>query len=65
VEAVYLGDRVWLFTKNPGKIGCEFRELPKPVPGISPQEAQKSPPFLAAVESVAGAFRKIEQNQMG
>ncbi|HEX3048718.1 MAG TPA: ABC transporter ATP-binding protein [Bacillota bacterium] len=60
VEAVYLGDRVFLFSKSPGRISQEFKDLPLPIPGESPLIRQKAPEFLAAVDMVADAFRKVE-----
>lgn len=62
IEAVYLGDRVWLFSKSPGKIVHEFRDIPVPVPGESPLEVQKSASFQSAVDRVAAVFRKIEED---
>jgi NitT/TauT family transport system ATP-binding protein len=62
IEAVYLGDRVWIFTKSPGTIGKEFKDIPLSVPGIPPIEAQKARPFLDAVDRVAEDFRKVEAN---
>ncbi|MCL6590625.1 MAG: ABC transporter ATP-binding protein [Firmicutes bacterium] len=63
VEAVYLGDRVWLFTKAPGRIFQEFKDLPLPVPGEPPAIRQKDPEFLAAVETVAQAFHQVESGK--
>lgn len=60
VEAVYLGDRVWVFTRTPGRIAREFRDLPLAAPGVSPLEFQKSRDFQLAVERVAQNFREIE-----
>lgn len=61
-EAVYLGDRLWMFSKAPGKIVKEFNHLPIPVPGESPLAKQKSQEFLNIVEEVADEFRKIQAN---
>ena len=59
IEAVYLGDRVWVFTAAPGTIGKEVsREIPY-TRDISPLEAQSRPEFKDAVERVAGEFRRI------
>ncbi len=60
IEAVYLGDRVWIFTKQPGKIAVEFDEIPAPVPGVSPLETQQSKEFRDIVSEVADMFRQIE-----
>ena len=59
-EAVYLGDRVWIFSPSPGRIAHEIRGLPLPVPGVPPLEAQRKPEFTAAVEAVSAEFRRIE-----
>jgi NitT/TauT family transport system ATP-binding protein len=60
-EAVYLGDRVWIFTRPPGKIGYEFRDIPVSPPGVPPIEFQKSPAFQDAVQKVAVEFRAVDQ----
>lgn len=59
-EAVYLGDCVWIFSQGPGKIAAEFKNLPLPSPGVHPLEIQRTSEFLAVVEEVSEAFRKIE-----
>jgi NitT/TauT family transport system ATP-binding protein len=59
IEAVYLGDRVWIFTPAPGRIGVEIaREIPY-TRDQSPLEAQSRPEFKDAVEAVAREFRRI------
>jgi len=60
MEAVYLGDRVWIFTRAPGRIGHEFRDIPTTPPGISTLEFQRSQEFQAAVERVAEEFRRVD-----
>lgn len=60
IEAVYLGDCVWIFSKAPGKIALEFKDLPLPEPGIHPLHVQRTPEFLAKVEEISEHFRKIE-----
>ena len=61
VEAVYLGDRVWIFTPSPGRIGAEFRgEIPF-TRNQDPLEAQSSAGFKEIVARVAQRFREIEQ----
>jgi ABC-type nitrate/sulfonate/bicarbonate transport system ATPase subunit len=62
-EAVYLGDRVWIFSKSPGKIAKEFKDLPVPPPGVHPLEIQRTAKFLERVEEVSEAFRKIESGE--
>ena len=60
IEAVYLGDRVWIFTTPPGRIGTEFRDIPTTPPGVSILEFQRSSQFQAAVEKVAEEFRRVD-----
>ena len=60
-EAVYLGDRVWIFCRPPGRIYKEFRDVPLPQPGESPLEAQKRPEFQAVVQRVADEFRSVDR----
>jgi NitT/TauT family transport system ATP-binding protein len=60
-EAVYLGDRVWIFTQTPGRIGKEFRDIPPSQPGVPPLEFQKSLEFQAAVQKVAEEFRIVDR----
>lgn len=60
IEAVYLGDCVWIFSKAPGKIVREFAELPLPQKDVHPLDVQRSPEFLKYVEEVSHAFREIE-----
>lgn len=62
VEAVYLGDRVWLFSAGPGRLVREFKDLPPRVPGRPPIELQKEPHFLAVVDKVAAEFAKVQHN---
>ncbi|MCE5230873.1 ABC transporter ATP-binding protein [bacterium] len=61
VEAVYLGDRVWLFSQGPGRIVKEFKDLPPRVPGKSPLESQKDADFLKVVDHVADEFAKVQR----
>ncbi len=60
-EAVYLGDRVWIFTQAPGRIGKEFKDIPTSQPGMPPLEFQKSPVFQEAVQKVAEEFRIVDR----
>ena len=63
IEGVFLGDRVWLFSRAPGRIVKEFRDLPAPAPGVHPLQVQRTPAFLEAVERVSAVFRKIEAGE--
>jgi NitT/TauT family transport system ATP-binding protein len=66
-EAVYLGERVWIFTPAPGQIAYDIREMIPPSQGVKPLEAQERPDFKNAVRVVTEAFRKmiVEQMQAG
>jgi ABC-type nitrate/sulfonate/bicarbonate transport system ATPase subunit len=63
VEAVFLGDRVWIFSRAPGRITREISQVPAPVPGESPLVLQQKREFLEAVERVSAMFHKIEQGE--
>ncbi len=63
VEAVFLGDRVWVFSRAPGRIAREITQVPAPVPGESPLVLQQKREFLEAVERVSAMFHKIEQGE--
>jgi len=63
MEGVYLGDRVWLFSKAPGTIAAEFKDVPIPEPGEHPLKAQARKEFQECVDRVSDAFRKIEQDK--
>ena len=61
IEAVYLGDRVWIFTPAPGRIGREFKDIPPYDPKLPPVQVQKSREFQAVVDHVADEFVRIEK----
>jgi len=63
IEGVFLGDRVWLFSRAPGRIIKEFKDMPAPSPGVHPLQVQRTPQFLEAVERVSAVFRKIETGE--
>ncbi|MEI7633470.1 MAG: ABC transporter ATP-binding protein [bacterium] len=63
IEAVYLGDRVWIFSPAPGRIAREIQDVPLPVPGVPPLIMQKSKSFLEVVDRVAETFQKIEAGE--
>lgn len=58
-EAVYLGDRVWIFTRAPGQIAYDIREAIPPSFGIPPLVAQERSEFKSAVYVVTEAFRRV------
>lgn len=59
-EAVFLGDRVWIIKRAPGRIVREYDDLIPPTHEADPIEVQASEPFKTAVSEVAHAFREIE-----
>ena len=61
-EAVYLGDRIWIFCKAPGRIAREIRDLPVPDRNIAAIDYQKSQVFIDAVDRVAGEFMLAERS---
>lgn len=62
LEAVYLGQRVWIFTHAPGQIAYDIRDCIPPSRGISPLAAQEHPDFQNAAQVVTEAFRQVSEN---
>jgi NitT/TauT family transport system ATP-binding protein len=63
-EAVYLGERVWIFTQAPGQIAYDIRDpIPRSV-GISPLVAQERSEFKEAVFAVTEAFRRVSEGHV-
>jgi len=60
-EAVYLGERVWIFTHAPGQIAYDISEVIPPTLGVPPLVAQERPAFKEAVQAVTEAFRQVTQ----
>ncbi|MBI3925749.1 MAG: ABC transporter ATP-binding protein [Armatimonadetes bacterium] len=60
-EAVYLGDRVWLFTRAPGRLALEIQKEIPATRGSDPLEAQERPDFKEAVQLVAQEFNRLTQ----
>lgn len=58
-EAVYLGERVWIFSHAPGQIAYDIRDNIPPSVGIPPLVAQERPDFKNAVYVVTEAFRRV------
>jgi ABC-type nitrate/sulfonate/bicarbonate transport system ATPase subunit len=56
-EAVYLGDRVYVFSSSPGTI---LRELELPRPERPPAEIQRDPAFLDVVFDIRKTMEKLE-----
>jgi ABC-type nitrate/sulfonate/bicarbonate transport system ATPase subunit len=61
-EAVYLGERLWIFTQSPGQIAYDIRDAIPPSIGISPLAAQERPDFKKATLVVTEAFRSVLEN---
>lgn len=62
-EAVYLGDRVWIFSQAPGHITQEITDIPPRIPGEPPLVTQQRPEFLAATERVSKLFQQVKQGE--
>ena len=59
-EAVYLGDRVWIMTPAPGRIGATFEDVIPPRVGGDPVLIQEGAEFKQVVAEVAHAFTRLE-----
>ena len=59
-EAVYLGDRLWIMTRGPGRIGAVFDDILPPRPGSDPLVAQEDAAFKEVVAEVARAFNRLD-----
>jgi NitT/TauT family transport system ATP-binding protein len=59
-EAVYLGDRVYLFSNSPGTI---LREYKIPPPDRPSKEMQRSPGFQHVVYELRDTIERLEQEQ--
>jgi len=62
-EAIYLGERIWIFTHAPGQIAYDIRENIPPTVGIPPLAAQERTDFKDAVRVVTEAFRRIAEKK--
>jgi len=62
-EAVYLGERVWIFSHAPGQIAYDISDAIPPSVGISPLVAQERTDFKNAVYAVTEAFRRISDGR--
>jgi NitT/TauT family transport system ATP-binding protein len=58
-EAVYLGERVWIFSHAPGQIAYDIQDNIPPSAGIPPLVAQERPDFKSVVSAVTEAFRRV------
>lgn len=59
-EAVFLGDRVWVFTPAPGRIGKEFADVIPHTRDSDPIKVQESTQFKSVVAEVTEVFRAFE-----
>jgi ABC-type nitrate/sulfonate/bicarbonate transport system ATPase subunit len=62
-EAVYLAERLWIFTHAPGQIAYDIHDAIPPSVGISPLIAQERPDFKKAALVVTEAFRSVLENE--
>jgi NitT/TauT family transport system ATP-binding protein len=58
-EAVYLGDRVYIFSSSPGTI---LREMKVPPPDRPPNEMQREPAFVELVFDIRDTIDKLEES---
>ena len=56
-EAVYLGDRVYVFSSSPGTI---LREMQVPPPDRPPKEMQREKEFVELVFEIRDTIDKLE-----
>jgi NitT/TauT family transport system ATP-binding protein len=63
-EAVYLGERVWIFSRSPGQIAYDIYDCIPPSPGIPPIAAQERTDFKNATHIVTEAFRKVSEGAL-
>jgi ABC-type nitrate/sulfonate/bicarbonate transport system ATPase subunit len=61
-EAVYLGERVWIFSHAPGQIAYDISEMIPNSVGVPPLVAQEHADFKSAVYAVTEAFRRVSEN---
>jgi NitT/TauT family transport system ATP-binding protein len=60
-EAVYLGERVWIFTQAPGQIAYDIHDAIPPTAGVPPLIAQERAEFKEGVFAVTEAFRRVSE----
>jgi NitT/TauT family transport system ATP-binding protein len=61
-EAVYLGQRVWIFSHAPGQIAYDISDMIPNSVGVPPLVAQEQADFKHAVYGVTEAFRQVTEN---
>jgi ABC-type nitrate/sulfonate/bicarbonate transport system ATPase subunit len=62
-EAVYLGDRVWIFSHSPGRIAVEVQDALPPARGVDPELVMVRPDFLAAIKAVTDEFQRVTEQE--
>jgi ABC-type nitrate/sulfonate/bicarbonate transport system ATPase subunit len=60
-EAVYLGDRVWIFAGSPGRIATEVRDCVPPAAGTDPEDIHTQRDFLEAIKVVTAEFKQVTE----
>ena len=60
-EGVYLGDRLWIMTPAPGRLGAVFENVFPPRPDSDPLQTQESGEFKEVVMEVARVFSEISE----
>ncbi len=60
-EAVYLGDRVWIFSNSPGRIAVEIADTLPPAAGVDPATAMSRPEFIEAIGVVTEEFQRVSE----
>ncbi|HJN15461.1 MAG TPA: ABC transporter ATP-binding protein [Armatimonadota bacterium] len=58
-EALYLGDRLWMMSSNPGTIVAEYTHIPHPDPGVPAMVAQGEYSFNELVAEVSREFLRV------
>jgi NitT/TauT family transport system ATP-binding protein len=59
-EATFLGDRVWIMSRGPGRIAREFKDVVPPTREADPIRVQETEAFKEAVAEIGRTFREIE-----
>ena len=62
-EAVYLAERVWIFSKAPGQIAYDIHDCIPPSLGVPPLEAQERADFKEGARIVTEAFRQVSEGK--
>jgi NitT/TauT family transport system ATP-binding protein len=62
-EAVYLGDRVWIMSRAPGRIVKEFKDVIPKTRDVDPMAVQETPEFKQAVAEIGHTFREVEERR--